>query len=647
MKISVLLPNIFNNTFTYISNKKLKPGDMVEVPFGKKKSLGIVWNEKNKLNETIKLKKINKKVPETRLHEKMIKFIDWFSIYNLIPRGLVLKMCLNYKYLKKEKDLDIIQKSQEKKIFKLNKPQKKALSHLTLNEKKFLVNVLQGVTGSGKTIVYFELIKNFLKNGKQILVLMPEIFLTKQFNKRFFDFFGFEPAVWHSKISPKRRRLIWNGVLNNKVKLVIGARSSLLLPFKNIGTIIVDEEHDSSYKQEEGIKYNARDMAIAKSFIEDIPITLVSSIPSLETFKNILDKKYKRTIIKTRFNEFPLPETKIVNLNIGEMKNKLIADETLETVKNYLATGNQILFFMNRRGHSPYLICKKCNFKQTCPNCSIYLTYHKKKDFLVCHYCSHTQKKEKKCNTDNKKCEFHMYGPGVEKVYEEVKKNFPKLKVKIFSSDYIADKNNKDLIEQIEKNKIDILVGTQMISKGYNFPKLNCIVVIDCDFNGKGYDLRTIEKNLQLYNQLSGRAGRFSKKSIIIYQTFSPESKTLDKVIRNEPEKFLMEELELRKKNNLPPFKSLISIIISSKKKDLSLFGATQLKSELIKLEKIEVLGPIESPIFKLKKYYRNRLLLRFDKDIKINMLLNKFLENLKISGKIKLTVDVDPINFV
>jgi Primosomal protein N'' (replication factor Y) - superfamily II helicase len=274
MKISVLLPNIFNNTFTYISNKKLKPGDMVEVPFGKKKSLGIVWNEKNKLNETIKLKKINKKVPEIRLHEKMIKFIDWFSIYNLIPRGLVLKMCLNYKYLKKEKDLDIIQKSQEKKIFKLNKPQKKALSHLTLNEKKFLVNVLQGVTGSGKTIVYFELIKNFLKNGKQILVLMPEIFLTKQFNKRFFDFFGFEPAVWHSKISPKRRRLIWNGVLNNKVKLVIGARSSLLLPFKNIGTIIVDEEHDSSYKQEEGIKYNARDMAIAKSFIEDIPITL-------------------------------------------------------------------------------------------------------------------------------------------------------------------------------------------------------------------------------------------------------------------------------------------------------------------------------------------------------------------------------------
>ena len=255
--------------------------------------------------------------------------------------------------------------------------------------------MLQGVTGSGKTLVYFERIKDILNKKKQVLIMLPEIFLTKQFQQRFMDFFGFIPAVWHSKITIKNKRKIWQGILNNKIKLVIGARSSLFLPFKKLGLIIVDEEHDQSYKQGEGLIYNARDMAISRASFENVPIHLVSSIPSLETFNNIEDRKYNLTKISKRYSDFPLPDTEVVNLNYSSLKkDQFIAFETLELVKKYLNKGEQVLFFLNRRGYAPFLICKKCGFKHICPHCSIYLTYHKLIKKLVCHYCGFKKKKK-------------------------------------------------------------------------------------------------------------------------------------------------------------------------------------------------------------------------------------------------------------
>ena len=648
MKSQVLLPKIFNFPFTYNSNKETtKVGDLVEVPFGLKKTIGVVWKNNDFEKKNIRIKDISKKIYNYSLNKKLVDFIEWFSTYNMVPLGLVLKMVIgsNDNFFKKDKQILNFKKKKLTK-FILNQEQLLALNYLEKVKNKFDVSVLEGTTGSGKTLVYFERIKNIINKNKQALVLLPEIFLTNEFKSRFEDFFGFEPSVWHSKITPKQKRIIWNGIINNKIKLVIGARSALLLPFKKLGVIIVDEEHDSSYKQDEGVIYNARDMAISRASFEKIPIHLISSVPSIETFNNIQNKKYRHIKIFKRFKNFPLPKTKIINVKIGKLNGNYISNETINLTRNFLKKGEQVLFFINRRGYAPYLICKKCGYKHICSNCSMYLTFHQQKKKAICHHCLSEKEIKISCKNNNY-CDFNMYGPGVEKIYEEVKKIFPDNSVKIFSSDYLKKKKaTMELFKEISNHKIDILVGTQMISKGFNFPKLNCIVVIDADFTGRGYDLRSTEKNIQLYQQLSGRAGRFSFESLIIYQTISPEDVILNELIKNKSDLLLKKELLLRKKNNLPPFKRLIAIIISSKNHALSFKGASEIKIRLKQIQGLEVMGPVDSPILKIKKRFRSRLLIRFDNRVLMQKKIAKLLNKLKISSKIKLTVDVDPINF-
>ena len=646
MKAQVLLPKVFNFPFTYNSKTETKIGSLVEVPFGSKKEIGVIWKNNYSEPKNIKIKDIANKTNYS-INRKLVDFIEWFASYNMVPIGLVLKMVIgnSEKFIKKNDKLAVAKKT-KKKFFKLNPEQTDALKFLEKIDNKFDVSVLQGTTGSGKTLVYFERIKKIIENKNQALVLLPEIFLTNDFKTRFEDFFGFQPAIWHSKITPKQKRIIWKGLISDKIKILVGARSALLLPFKKLGIIIVDEEHDASYKQDEGVIYNARDMAISRAYFENIPVHLVSSVPSIETYNNIKNKKYRHIKILKRFNDYPLPETKIINLNLNKIKNKFIAEETIEIVKKFLEKGEQVLFFINRRGFAPYLICKKCGYKHTCPNCSLYLTFHKFKNRAVCHHCSFEKKIEVKCKKKDN-CDFVMYGPGVEKIFDEVKEIFPLYKASIFSSDYLKTKERtNNLFKAINENKIDILVGTQMISKGFNFPKLNCIVVIDADFSGRGYDLRSTEKNIQLYHQLSGRAGRFSSKSLIIYQTLTPQDFTLNELIKNKSEDLLKNELILREKNNLPPFIRLIAIIISSKDRSLSLQGAREIKLKLNQINNLEVLGPVDSPLLKIKKNFRSRLLIRFNNQSMLQKKITNVLNGLKISPKIKLTVDVDPINF-
>ena len=646
MKAQVLLPKIFNFPFTYNSKSKSKVGNLVEVPFGEKKEIGVIWNSNYSEPKNIKIKDIFKKT-EYSIDKKLVDFVEWFSTYNMVPIGLVLKMVIGGtdKFIRIKDDLISIKKT-KKKRFILNKEQLTALKFLEKNNNRFDVSVLQGTTGSGKTLVYFERIKKIIEKNNQALVLLPEIFLTNDFKLRFEEFFGFEPAIWHSKISPKQKRLIWKGIINNEVKVLVGARSALLLPFKKLGIIIVDEEHDTSYKQDEGVIYNARDMAISRANFEKIPIHLVTSVPSIETYNNIQNKKYRHIKILQRFENYPLPLTKIINLNINKLKNRFISTETIELVKKYLDKGDQALFFINRRGFAPYLICKKCGFKLLCSNCSLHLTFHKLKNKAICHHCSFEKKIKTKCKSEGN-CEFIMYGPGVEKIFEELTEIFPNKKINIFSSDYLKKKEEtKNMFKKIRENKINILIGTQMISKGFNFPKLNCIVVIDADFSGRGYDLRTTEKNIQLYHQLSGRAGRFSSESLIIYQTLTPYDTTLNELIKNKSEELLKHELVLREKNKLPPFVRLISIIVSSKDRSASLQGAREIKAKLNQIHNLEILGPVDSPLFKIKNNFRTRLLIRFYSQILMQKKITNVLNRLKISSKIKLTVDVDPINF-
>ena len=651
MKVPVLIPKIFNFPFTYDSGciENLKPGDIVIVPFGKSNEIGVVWDKIQPTAKEFKLRKIERKLDNFKINKNLISYINWFSSYNLTSKGMVLKMCLgDKKNTSKIEDLKK-EKFDKKKInFSLNNDQKKSLKDLKKFGNSFNVSLLQGITGSGKTIVYFERIKEILKKSQQVLILLPEIFLTNQFKDRFEEFFGFTPSIWHSKIGIKNKRKIWQGIIDDNLKLVIGARSSLLLPFKNLGLIVLDEEHDPSYKQDEGIIYHARDMAIARASFENIPIHLVSAVPSLETFNNIKNKKYNHTKLINRYSESALPEAKVINLQKAQLKkDHFIAEETITIVNDYLKKKEQVLFFLNRRGYAPFLICKKCGYKHLCPSCSIYLTYHKSINKLICHHCGVKVKKDNNCKTDKEFCDFRMYGPGVEKIYEELKIIFPSKNMKIFSSDFLSKKNETEsILKKIEKNEIDILVGTQLISKGFNFPKLNCIVVVDADFSGMGYDLRTTEKNIQLYNQLSGRAGRFSKKSTIIYQTITPLNETLKDVLENNPEKFLANELVIRKNKNLPPFSRLIALIISANSSQDSFKAAQEIKKKLSALVEIEVLGPVDSPIFRIKKKFRTRLLLRSKNSNLIQKKVGKILENLTISKKIKLTVDVDPINF-
>jgi len=652
MKIPVLFPKIFDYPFTYKSeiSESLKSGDFVKAPFGSSEITGVVWPYEQKTEKKFKIKKISRKINVKNLNSSMIEFISWFSKYNLVPLGMSFKMCLLNK--------DVVEKDFSKEFYKfkikkcdnvysLNEDQKKSLDFIRSIGDKYNVTVLEGVTGSGKTLVYFERIKDLVKKGLQALILLPEIALTNQFSRRFKEFFGTDPAIWHSSTTKKNKSIIWKGIAEGKIKIVIGARSSLFLPFENLGIIVVDEEHDTSYKQDEGVSYNARDMAITRASLENIPINLVTSIPSIETYNNIINKKYNITKLDKRYREASLPNIEIINLRTETLnKGSWIANKTIDKVNKYLDKGDQVLFFLNRRGYAPFVICKKCGYKFQCPNCAVNLNFHKKLNKLLCHYCGHKSLLSRDCK-DNKECDILFCGPGVERIFAELNKIYPNKKIEIFSSDTLEkNKLTNSLLKKVEKNKIDILVGTQLLSKGFHFPKLNCIVVVDGDFSSHGYDLRSAEKNIQLYHQLSGRAGREGNTSTIFFQTYTPDDEILINISKNNPHEFLKKELSLRKKKKLPPFYRLISLIISGKSESLVMKFAINIKSKLPKINEVNFLGPVLAPITKLKKKYRCRILIRYPKNLFIQKYLSQSLNKIKVVSGIKLEVDVDPINF-
>jgi len=651
MKIPILLPNIFNHPFTYrSSNLNLKLGDYVEVPFGKTKKIGIIWDEFEKnSNKQYLIKTVIRKLDIPSLNSKTINFLKWFSEYNMVPIGMSLKLhLLSNEAIEIQNNEELKKYNTYKKAneIKLSKEQLTSVKAITKNDNKFRVHVIQGTTGSGKTIVYFNSLKKKIKEGFQGLILLPEIGLTGEFQKKFKEFFGFDAAIWHSSVTKKNKKIIWNGIATGKIKVLIGARSSLFLPFSNLGIIIVDEEHDQSYKQDEGIIYNARDMAISRASFANIPINLVTAVPSIETFDNIKKGKYLHSRLYKRYLDADLPKHEIINLNKSNLKNNSwITDKTIEKVKDHLNKNDQVLFFVNRRGFAPYVLCKKCLKVHTCPNCSINLVYHKKKENLICHYCGYTTKLNRKCS-DNKNCEYAFSGPGVERIYDEVKKILPDKEVAIFSSDTMNKKSSSEILEKIKNNKISILIGTQLISKGFHFPNLNCIVVVDIDLTLHGHDLRAAEKNLQLYHQLSGRAGRAGKPATVYFQTYNINSSAISQITNVNPDIFLEKELVLRKRNNLPPFERFISIILSGKNEKKIQSLSYKLKEKLDKNLNAKILGPVIAPIFKINNNFRYRILIRSKKTQKIQKTLSNVLNNFKNQKEIKLAVDVDPINF-
>ncbi|MDA9696529.1 primosomal protein N' [Candidatus Pelagibacter sp.] len=650
MKYPILVPNIFNHPFTYESSLKLKVGDYVMVPFGKSKITGVVWDEFEKdNNKNFKTKNIIKKLDVTPLKKNTINFLNWFAEYNLIPKGMALKLVLltsNAVEKKETQFYQIFDSKIKQTLIKLSSDQNKSLKKMNASNKKFRVHVLQGTTGSGKTLVYFEALKPLIVKGFQGLILLPEIGLTSQFEQKFLEYFGFKPAVWHSGISNKKKELIWSGVSNGKIKIIIGARSSLFLPFKKLGMIIVDEEHDQSFKQDEGITYNARDMAISRASFENIPINLISAVPSIETFENIKKGKYEVSRLNERYQNAALPNYEIINLNNTKLeKQSWLSNKIIEKVNLHLEKKDQVLFFLNRRGFSPNALCNKCFTSFTCPNCNINLVYHKNKNKLLCHYCGYKSDLKRKCTKEGN-CEFIFSGPGVERISEEVKRKFPGKKIEIFSSDTMNKKDSKEKIDKIINNETHILVGTQLISKGFHFPSLNCIVVVDIDLSSQGHDLRGAEKNLQLYHQLSGRAGRTGKPATVYFQTYENNTKMISEITSKNPDIFLERELEIRKKNKLPPFQRFISLILTGDNEIKLEKEAINFKNFIENKIEGKLLGPVNAPLFRLKRKFRIRFLIRGFKSMKLQSSLAKIIPKYKFSSGIKLSVDVDPINF-
>jgi len=650
MKYPILLPNIFNHPFTYESKVNLKVGDFVLVPFGKSKITGIVWDEFEKNNnKKFKIKNILKKLDVSPLKKNTINFLNWFAEYNLIPKGMALKLILlssNAIEKKEKKIYEPFDNKIKKNSIKLSISQNKSLEKMNSSNKKFRVHVLQGTTGSGKTLVYFEALKPLIEKGFQGLILLPEIGLTSQFEQKFLEYFGFKPAIWHSGISKKKKEIIWSGISSGEIKIIIGARSSLFLPFKQLGIIIVDEEHDQSFKQDEGVTYNARDMAISRAAFENIPINLITAVPSIETFENIKKGKYEVSRLNERYKNAALPNFEIINLNNTKLeKQSWLSNKIIEKVNFHLEKKDQVLFFLNRRGFSPNVLCNKCFKTFSCPNCTINLVYHKKKNNLLCHYCGFKSNLNRDCVKDGK-CEFIFSGPGVERISEEVKIKFPNKKIEIFSSDTMNKKDSKEKIQKIINNETQILVGTQLISKGFHFPYLNCIVVVDIDLSSQGHDLRGAEKNLQLYHQLSGRAGRTGKPATVYFQTYENNSKMISELTNENPDIFLDRELEIRKKNKLPPYQRFISLILTGENENKLEKEAFNFKNFIENKIEGKILGPVNAPLFRLKRKFRIRFLIRGPKSMKMQTSLAKIIPKYKFSNGIKLSVDVDPINF-
>ena len=655
MLVDVLLPLNFNQLFTYKSNIDLDEGDVVRLNFKNKEVVGVIWKNNVKLvKKNIKLKNINEKLLFPKFSKLNRTFIEQFSNYNLISRGLVLNLFLyknGFKSLEKGlKKIENFKKYYPKlnKEDSFNKEQRQVYKKIlkNLDFKKYSTSLVQGVPGSGKTHVYFKIISEALKKGFQVLVMLPEKGLSEQVAKRFQDYFNYDPAIWHSGIKDKEKKIIWKGVFKNEIKLVLGARSAMFLPFQNLRLIILDEEHDTSYKQDEGVSFNARDMSILRGSLEQFPIFLVSATPSVETFYNSKIKKFNKYDLPSRFNESKLPKVKTIKLTKENIsKNNFVSQEIVEEIRNYLKSGDQVLFFLNRRGHSTFIFCYNCMKRLECPKCSVGLVYHKKKNHALCHYCNHVEQLNRNCH-GTKKCEFKFFGIGLEKVYEEIKEKFKGYKTDILSSDLSEYEKFSDQLKAIEENKTKIIVATQIVAKGFNFKNLNLIVALNCDSNILGNDIRASEKNFQLLYQLAGRAGRFNKESKIFLQTFDDENKIFDSLKNFEIEKFYDNEIIFRKNALLPPFNKFISIIISGRNMFNTEKFAHQLKQALPKNEMIKIHGPVSATIAKINSDYRVRLLIRYNPKVTPQSRIQKTIDILKVPKNIKLQVDVDPQNF-
>ncbi len=721
--VGVLLTLPFNQLFDYQTDENLALGQIVEVPFGKEKQIGVVRSLTGSTDISAdKIKPISKVFAFPPLQKELLEFVDWVAQYNLAPRGAVLKMVLSVRsvfepspmttlYTLSGKTLaeaklknsdarwrvmDLLQHApytrQEiaqgagvsqsviktlidaevlKPIYIENKtefldpvgdyqkvalttPQKAAAQVLCQKiGNGFSVTLLDGVTGSGKTEVYFEAIAQAIEQGKQVLIMVPEISLTAQWLGRFQRRFGVRPAVWHSGLSMRERTQTWKAIIEGRVKVVIGARSALFLPYTDLGLIVIDESHDHSFKQEDAVNYQGRDMAVVRAKIEHFPLILSTATPDLETLANVDDGKYDRVVLQSRFANAVLPQIKIIDIKKdkpqkGEWGVSWLTPTLVQALEDNINRGEQSVLFLNRRGYAPLLICRDCGHRMECPSCSSWLTEHKSSHKLLCHHCGYFDEIPSVCPHCGSKDGLTACGPGVERVAEEAIMRFPNAKVGILSSDNATSfAAVSQIIEKMERHEIDILVGTQIIAKGHHFPNLTLVGIVDADLGLMGSDLRAAEQTYQLLSQVAGRAGRGDKSGVVYVQTTYPDNNVLKALLQNNRDIFMDFEKKSRRLLHYPPYGKLAAIIVSSAKQQAASRVATDLGRSAPHTDFISVLGPAPAPLFMLRDKYRYRLLLKTARQINIQRVLQEWLKMVNIPANVRVEIDIDPYSFM
>lgn len=632
-------------------------GDWVQAPLGKKAAWGLVVNLFAEKQCDFEMKMIQSLLYQDLLSKTQIQLLLWSHRYYLCPQGEILRSMLPSDLLKGE-----IKKGERSKAFslkhefhavfekpKLNEEQERAFEFCIQSHGQFKVGLLQGVTGSGKTEVYLQSVESFLSRGKQVLILVPEISLTPQLLSRFELRFPNQVRPYHSALTPAQRKKIWWELNSAKSLVVVATRSGILLPFRNLGFIAIDEEHDSSFKQEERFKYHGRDLAIKRAQIEGIPVLLGSATPSLETYKNALNGKYTHLVLKKRATEAHLPQQYCINLCEGDFDHdNFLSSLMIKKIQERLNQKEQSIIFLNRRGFAASVICVSCGEVMICPNCDISLVLHKSKNILSCHYCEYEKKYENACPACSSLALEEM-GIGTEKLELALQERFPEARVARLDRDNATTSlQSETLLSQFFKGEIDILVGTQLLVKGHDFPHLTFVGVLLADQSMNVANFRASERAYQTLVQVAGRAGRHDKAGEVCLQSFKPEHPVIQAALRHDYQSFAQEELSHRESLAYPPFAKLIQFRFSgnlkAKVKNEARVAANLLHDTFPE-SVLQVLGPAAGGVEKLRGKYRWNILLKLKRwtQIQEKMLeLVVFLEKNCASG-VRFTVDVDP----
>ncbi|QCE33078.1 primosomal protein N' [Acetobacteraceae bacterium] len=531
-------------------------------------------------------------------------------------------------------------------------PEQAAAGHFLremVKKSEFQTDLLQGITGSGKTEIYFEAIAQALEEKKQVLVLLPEIALTAQWKKRFKARFGSAPLVWHSELTPRARSKVFEEALSERPCLIVGARSALFLPFTHLGLIVIDEEHEATFKQEEGVIYHGRDMGILRANLEKCPVILASATPSLETLMNAQAGRYHWQKITERYGAAVPPSIEMIDLKeASPEKGDFLSPKLIEEVKATLGRGEQALLFLNRRGYAPLTLCRKCGFRFRCDCCSAWLVQHQQRRRMQCHHCDHVTAVPVSCPECGSEEDLATIGPGVERIAEEAFRHFPEAHQLCMTSDLTTSQMQmQEMVGKIESGEINLLIGTQLVAKGWHFPKLTLVGAVDADLGLGGGDLRAGERTMQLLSQVAGRAGRAEKPGKVYLQTYLPEHPVMQSLQKGDFESFMQLEEAARRPGFWPPYGRLAAIVIISENLKQAEDYAWKLGACAPQGEGVVVLGPAPAPLSFLRGQHRYRLLLRVKRGIALQPVLREWLSREKMPKHLRVDIDIDPVSFL